>query len=585
MLVRFLSYLGKEGFGEQFYGEYELGGETRPCTIRWAAEPRGGLGKDNPLARVRDAGLLMQLYPDPLVPRVLAVTPCWNGLAVVSEAPEGLKLAELEQRPLPEPVILEVVRQVSGMLDRVYTRKDANTGEMLRTMHRAISTECIYVRADGTLRVTGFEKMSTVWSARAAETSALATHPGARLAPEQMAGEVFHATDVYLAGLVAVDLLVNPERASQAARMLAMCICDPEGFEEIREEILSDDKVEATTNLRGLLRSMLQEDPKSRPAASIIANMAGMVGASEAALREFALSLEMPPAPEGLFHQFVGRTLELPDPELRPFPKEQALGPAPTLDEPLLDRPPVARKAAPAEPDIAPAAEAPPPAEPEDIEEITDVGALQEPAPAPGSGPVAPPPPPGVASVTPASAPPRAEPKPPPAPVEEEPPPAPVEEEPAPTPVEEEPPPAPVQEEPPPAPVEEEPLPAPVEEEPPPPPVEEEPPPAPVEEEPPAPPPAPVEPEEDPELGAPMPLPIKPGKEPPPVDQPLAAKPPEGPIEEPAPFEPPAPVEDDELDAPKKKSKLPLILGVLALLFVLSIVCCGGAGVLWQFVL
>jgi hypothetical protein len=531
MLVRFLSYLGKEGFGEQFYGEYELGGETRPCTIRWAAEPRGGLGKDNPLARVRDAGLLMQLYPDPLVPRVLAVTPCWNGLAVVSEAPEGLKLAELEQRPLPEPVILEVVRQVSGMLDRVYTRKDANTGEMLRTMHRAISTECIYVRADGTLRVTGFEKMSTVWSARAAETSALATHPGARLAPEQMAGEVFHATDVYLAGLVAVDLLVNPERASQAARMLAMCICDPEGFEEIREEILSDDKVEATTNLRGLLRSMLQEDPKSRPAASIIANMAGMVGASEAALREFALSLEMPPAPEGLFHQFVGRTLELPDPELRPFPKEQALGPAPTLDEPLLDRPPVARKAAPAEPDIAPAAEAPPPAEPEDIEEITDVGALQEPAPAPGSGPVAPPPPPGVASVTPASAPPRAEPKPPHAPVEEEPPPAPVEEEP------------------------------------------------------PAPPPAPVEPEEDPELGAPMPLPIKPGKEPPPVDQPLAAKPPEGPIEEPAPFEPPAPVEDDELDAPKKKSKLPLILGVLALLFVLSIVCCGGAGVLWQFVL
>lgn len=529
MLVRFQSYLGKEGFGEQFYGEYELDGQTHPCTIRWASEPRGGLGKDNPLARVRDAGLLVQLYPDPIVPRVLAVVPCWNGLAVVSEAPGGIKLAEIEQRPLPEPVILEIVRQLSGMLDRVYTRKDTNTGEMLRTMHRAISTECIHVRADGSLRVTGFEKMSTVWSARAAETSALATHPGARLAPEQMAGEVFHATDVYLAGVLAVDLLVNPERASQTARMLAMCICDPEGFEEIREQILSDDTVEASTNLRGLLRAMLQEDPKSRPSAHIITNMAAAVGANEQALIDYAATLDIPPPPEGLFHQFVGRTLELPDPELRPFA---------TDDDSAGD---------------------------EDIEEITDVGALADvqadPSPPEPDGasateqaappaddaqpepqPLTPPPPPAVASITPATAPPE-----------------PSAEEPAAKPEE------PVSEEP------EEPAEQAAEPEP-----------AATSDAGGADHPTPGQPEADedpsaldPELGAPMPQPIKPSTTPLPVDQPLAAKPAE-PVEEPVPFEPPAPVADDELVPPKKKSKLPLIIGIVVVLMILGVVACGG---------
>ncbi len=573
MLVRFLSYLGKEGFGEQFYGEYEIDGETEPCTIRWAAEPRGGLGKDNPLARVRDSGLLMQLYPDPIVPRVLAVVPCWNGLAVVSEAPGGIKLAEIEQRPLPEPVILEIVRQLSGMLDRVYTRKDANTGEMLRTMHRAISTECVHLRADGTLRITGFEKMSTVWSARAAETSALATHPGARLAPEQMAGEVFHATDVYLAGVLAVDLLVNPERASQTARMLAMCICDPEGFEEIREQILSDDSVEASTNLRGLLRAMLQEDPKSRPSAHIITNMAAAVGASEQALREFAASLEPQPAPEGLFHQFAGRTLELPDPDLRPFATESDDRPAPE----------------------------------EDIEEVTDVGALDDGQPepaaaAPRPAAVTPPPPPAVASITPASAPPAelapaADPQPEPdsaqangqaaepaadarpepdsaqaikqaaAPADDarpEPDSAQAMEQAA-------------------APADDalpEPEPAPEDEEAGggeetggatdhfPPSTSEA-----VEDRPGA---------LDPELGGPMPQPIKPSSTPLPVDQPLAAKAAE-PVEEPAPFEPPAPRDDSDLAPPKKKGKLLLIIGIVAVLMFLGVIACGGGFALFLF--
>ncbi len=512
MLVRFLSYLGKEGFGEQFLGEYELAGQLGSCTIRWAAEPRGNTGKDNPLARVRDAGALLQLYPDPVVPLVLAVVPCWNGLAVVSDAPKGTPFAEIEQRPLPEPVILEVVRQICAMLDRFYTRKDAHTGEMLRTMHRAISTECILLRPDGTLRVTGFEKMSTVWSARAAETSAMATHPGARLAPEQMAGEVFHATDVYLTGLVAVDLLVNPERASQTARMLAMCICDPEGFEEIREQILGDDTVEASTNLRGLLRAMLQEDPKSRPSAHIIANMAAAVGASESDLHAFAKAFPAPEDPEGLFHQFVGRTLELPDPQLRPFPSvgddEEATdqgieveGAAPSAD------------ATAAQPEVeqpAPEAVPPPPAKP------------ARPLIKERSKAVPPPPPPGVATVTPQTA--------KPAPREPEPTPEP-EAEPIPTPA---------------------PTPEPSE-----------------------------QPPSEPDLPDPMPEPIKPSAAPAPaVVKPLADKPAPASIEPEPSIEPPAPAGDSDLAPAKKKSKLPLILGAVAVLFVLGIAACAAGGIL-----
>jgi hypothetical protein len=562
MLVRFVSYLGKEGFGEQFQGEYELGGVTAPCTIRWAVEPRGEAGKDNPLARVRDSGLLMQTYPDPLVPRVLAVVPCWNGLAVVSEAPAGRRLADIEERPLPERVILEIVRQVCLMLDRVYTRKDANTGEMLRTLHRAISTECIFLRPDGAIRVTGFEKMSTVWSARAAETSALATHPGARLAPEQMAGEFFHATDVYLAGLVAVDLLVNPERASQTARMLAMCICDPEGFEEIRESVLADPAVEASANLRGLLRSMLQEDPKSRPSGHIVASMASAIGASETALAEFCCTLQMPPPAEGLFHQFIGRTLELPDPQLRPMAADDDEG---RTEEPVEKPPekpaekqpsPAARPTPPqASPAAPPTAAAPPAAKPAvvavpvtrrpvatppplpEVEEpeVVEAEELEPPRPAPRPAALPPAPPP-VASITPRSSP--AQPASRPAPAQ----PAPAPAQPAPGPV------RPAAE------------------------------PQPAEPQPAAPRPAPqpTPPRPDPDLPEPMPEPIRPSVRPPEpvVDMPLVPKPakPEPAAAPAAPTEP-TPFENE----PAKKSKLPLVLIVLVVLFLLgTLLCCGG---------
>ena len=73
---------------------------------------------------------------------------------------------------------------------------------------------------------------------------AVLAHPGKDVTaspagtPSYMAPEMFTPpyvmgprSDVYLLGLVAVDLLVNPDRASQFARMLAMCICDPEGFD------------------------------------------------------------------------------------------------------------------------------------------------------------------------------------------------------------------------------------------------------------------------------------------------------------------------------------------------------------------
>ncbi len=520
MLVRFLSYQGKEGFGENFHGEYELGGETLPCTIRWAPEPRNKADKDNPLARVRDAGLLMQLYPDPLIPRVLAVTPCWNGLAVVSEVPGGIRLADIEQRPFPEPVILEIMRQLCAMLDRVYTRTDESTGELLRTLHRAISTECVHLRPEGRLRVTGFEKMSTVWAARAAETSAMATHPGARLAPEQMSGEVFHATDVYLAGLVGIDLLVAPDRASQFSRMLAMCICDPEGFEEIREQVIADPSVEASTNLRGLFRAMLQEDPKSRPAASVIAAMCAAVGADEQALQGFAADFEVPPAPEGLFHQFVGRSLDLPDPSApAPAPEPAAAvapagaspddeaqtdvglelptgaGPGPTV-VPLPSRLDGARQVE-EEPEVIPA--------PDDPEATEMFEAPAEPDQAPAA--VTPPKPPPVTSVTPASAP----------AVESA----------------------------------EEPLPEPVA---------------------PAPPAAAEEPAPEP-----APQPARPS-----ADRPLAEKPTDPEPEQP--FEPPVAADDDGavVDRPKK-SKLPLIIGAVVLLFLLGVVACAGGFALLYF--
>ncbi len=421
MLVRILSYQGREGFGEHFHAEFELASGGGPCDFRWAAAPRQG-GKDSPLARIKDAGTLMQAFPDPLVPRVLAVTPCWNGLAVISQHPEGLRLAQIEERPMPEPVILEILRQVAGLLDRVYTRKDPDSGEMLRILHRNISTECVILRPDGELRVTGFDRMSTVWSARAAETSAMATHPGARLAPEQMAGQAFHTSDVYLLGLVAVDLLVNPDRASQFARMLAMCICDPEGFIELREKLLQDPSLACTDGLRGLLREMLQEDPKDRPTAGEVAQRAASAGADRRALAKFGAGLVVPPPPEGLFHQFVGRSLDLPDPEGLPEPEPQrsmtAVPPDDEEDHTEKDIPEPSAPAAPAEP----AAQANPaaPAQPGPASVVADPSsAAPRPAAAPAPKPKPkpkPPRPPAVESVTPGTAGQPAKPKPKPKP-------------------------------------------------------------------------------------------------------------------------------------------------------------------------
>ncbi len=378
MRVRILSYLGREGFGERFLAEHD----GHPCEVRWASESRKD-GDETAVARVRDAGLLLQLHPDPLVPRVLAVVPAWEGLAVVAESPGGTPLHDLDVRPLSEPVILEVLRQVAGVLDRVHHRTDPATGEPLRTLHRNVSTECVVLRPDGQLRVTGFDRMTTTWTARAADTGALSMNPGARLAPEQLAGQAFHTTDVYLLGLVAVDLLVNRVRASRFAHQLAMCICDCESFVETRDELLRDPSLDASEGLRDLVADMLGEDPARRPTARQVTERATLLGADAAQLQAFCDRFAPAPTVRGSGHPFVGRTLEVeehtgsatPPPPVTAEVAASSLLDAPDA-QPVITRP--APRAEPPRPVAlhAPAAVHAPPVVPADVPHRPRLGNL-----------------------------------------------------------------------------------------------------------------------------------------------------------------------------------------------------------------
>ncbi|MBN1336480.1 MAG: hypothetical protein JXB39_11010 [Deltaproteobacteria bacterium] len=341
MRVRILSHMGREGFGERFLAERDGPDGPRPCEVRWAPESRDSRGAEA-MARVRDAGLLLQLHPDPLVPEVWAVVPAWNGLAVVAESSGGTPLHQIDARPFPQPVILEILRQVADLLHRLHTRVDPDTGEALWILHRNVSTECIALRPDGTIRVTGFDRMSTTWTAREAETGVVDMNPGARLAPEQLAGQAFHASDVYLLGLVGVDLLSSARRVSGFAHRLAMCICDSEGFVQIRDECLQDPALEASEGLRTLLADMLEEDPQKRPSGRDVARRAARLGADPGMLRDFCGRLPPFASPVGATHPFVGRALEVDDrshTDSPPPPVTADLSASSLLDAP--DAPPV----------------------------------------------------------------------------------------------------------------------------------------------------------------------------------------------------------------------------------------------------
>jgi hypothetical protein len=307
MPIRIQSHLGREGFAEHFLARHVLpGGAEQPADVFWTANDTDAESADR-LARVRDAGVLLLAHPDPLVPKILQISRCWDGLAVVSERPGGISLTEVA-RPVGERAVLAIVGEVAALLDRYFTRVDPASGQPIGVLHRNVSTDNILIRPDGGLRMTGFDGMTARWTARSAETGVMSLHPGSRLAPEQLAGQAFHQTDVYLLGLVAVDLLSDAVRASRFAKTLALCICDSEGFQQIRDGYLADLHGVSEPGL-ALLREMLSELPQDRPSGRTVAQRVAAMGIGTADLVMFAASLPTVEPPPGQAHAFVGREI------------------------------------------------------------------------------------------------------------------------------------------------------------------------------------------------------------------------------------------------------------------------------------
>ena len=362
MKVRIKAYLGGEGYAERFAAERETEAGWVLCEVRWAPKP---MGEDvqHRLARVKDAGLLLKRHPDPLIPTVYAVAPAWGGIAVFADHPGGHALRTIPEgsKPVAEGAFLEIIRQVAGLLDRLYRLVDPTTGKPMHLLHRSISADRIHLRPDGALRVTGFDEMTANWSFREAETSMMALHPGSRLAPEQVAGQNHHTTDIYLLGLVAVDLLVGMTRASRFSRSLAMCICDPEGFIEIRDELLEDPALGLSRAARELLRGMLQEDPSLRPDGATVTRQAAAAGASPELLAALARTLGPVTLEEAEPHDFVGRAIKVKMEPVRPAVPAGSAAPVAPLVPPVAGGRTIVPQVAPPVGPAAGSASQPPP--------------------------------------------------------------------------------------------------------------------------------------------------------------------------------------------------------------------------------
>ncbi len=253
--------LGEGGMGEVYAArDSELG---RSVAVKLLAPPSAGMGSP-PNHFIREARAASALN-HPNIVTIYEVIHATSRLAIVMELVEGVSLRQLCGSPLPVDQVLHIGEQIARAMAAAHARG---------IVHCDIKPENLMLRPDGFVKVMDFGLARDL-----ASVTSKSTMPAGTLrymSPEQSRGEApSPACDVFSMGIVLYELATGAhpfERGSIFETLQALNQSEP--------PVPSSQNPFVPAHLDALILRMLAKEPRQRPAASEVAKVLELRGAS-----------------------------------------------------------------------------------------------------------------------------------------------------------------------------------------------------------------------------------------------------------------------------------------------------------------
>lgn len=179
---------------------------------------------------------------------------------IVMEYVDGASLARLcaaSPEPLRPALASRLVSDVLAGLAAAHEALDPD-GQPLGIVHRDVSPHNILVGTDGAARLADFGVAKAAWRAHVTQHGELKGKPG-YMAPEQLLGKpVDRRADVYAAGIVLAELLIEPVRNEVRPERASLA------FAEEKVRLLTTRLEGLESRLRAVVMKALASEPEQR---------------------------------------------------------------------------------------------------------------------------------------------------------------------------------------------------------------------------------------------------------------------------------------------------------------------------------
>ncbi|MEM9194069.1 MAG: serine/threonine-protein kinase [Myxococcota bacterium] len=207
-----------------------------------------------------DEARIAGLVRHPNVVSVLDVGDDVSGPYLVMEYVEGIALSRMmrsNSRPMPVPMVLEIIRQAAAGLASAHDLSDRN-GNPLKIIHRDVTPQNILLDINGIVKLTDFGVAKALGQTTRTETGILKGKV-AYMSPEQLKFlDIDHRSDLFSLGIVFFELL-SGRRLYQAGPKPILHEPPPD---------IGDERHDVPDEVVALLFDLLAKDPEQRPASA-----------------------------------------------------------------------------------------------------------------------------------------------------------------------------------------------------------------------------------------------------------------------------------------------------------------------------